>query len=58
MGIWNREDSSFVHLQEGCDSGGDNIELYRYFLRKNVDFIVRPKSRGVISWKRRLGASA
>ena len=36
------------------DRGGDNIEFYRYFLRKNVDFIVRLKSRSVISWKRRL----
>ena len=36
------------------DRGGDNIEFYRYFLRKNVDFIVRLKSRHVISWKRNL----
>lgn len=36
------------------DRGGDNIEFYRYFLRKNVDFIVRLKSRYVISWKRNL----
>jgi hypothetical protein len=36
------------------DRGGDNIEFYRYFLRKSVDFIVRLKSRSVISWKRRL----
>ncbi len=40
-----------MHLD---DRGGDNIEFYRYFLRKNVDFIVRLKSRSVISWKRRL----
>ena len=36
------------------DRGGDNIEFYRYFLRENVDFIVRLKSRYVISWKRNL----
>ena len=36
------------------DRGEDNIEFYRYFLRKSVDFIVRLKSRSVISWKRRL----
>lgn len=36
------------------DRGGDNIEFYRYFLRKNVDFIVRLKSRYVISWKQKL----
>lgn len=36
------------------DRGGDNIEFFRYFLRKNVDFIVRLKSRYVISWKRDL----
>jgi len=34
------------------DRGGDNIEFYRYFLRKGVDFIVRLKSRYVLSWKR------
>ena len=31
------------------DRGGDNIEFYRYFLEKNVDFIVRLKSRYVFS---------
>lgn len=36
------------------DRGGDNIEFYRYFLRKDVDFIVRLKSRYVISWKQKL----
>ena len=28
------------------DRGGDNIEFYRYFLEKNVDFIVRLKNWG------------
>ena len=36
------------------DRGGDNIEFFRYFLRKDVDFVVRLKSRHVISWKRKL----
>ena len=36
------------------DRGGDNIEFYRYFLEKNVDFIVRLKSRYVFSWKRKV----
>ena len=36
------------------DRGGDNIEFYRYFLEKNVDFIVRLKSRYVFSWKRKI----
>ena len=35
------------------DRGGDNIEFYRYFIRKNVDFVVRLKSRYVFSWKRK-----
>ena len=36
------------------DRGGDNIGFYRYFLRNNIDFIVRLKSRYVISWKQKL----
>ena len=34
------------------DRGGDNIEFYRYFLEKGLDFIVRLKERYVRSWKR------
>ncbi|MCR5414020.1 MAG: transposase, partial [Kiritimatiellae bacterium] len=34
------------------DRGGDGIEFYRYFLEKDVDFIVRLKERHVRSWKR------
>lgn len=34
------------------DRGGDNIEFYRYFARKGLDFIVRLKERHVRSWKR------
>ena len=33
------------------DRGGDNIELYRYFTEKGLDFIVRLKDRLVRSWK-------
>jgi len=36
------------------DRGGDNIEFFRYFLRKDVDSVARLKSRHVISWKRKL----
>ena len=36
------------------DRGGDDIEFYRYSLEKNVDFIVRLKSRYVFSWKRKI----
>ena len=36
------------------DRGGDNIEFYRYSLEKNVDFIVRLKSRYVFIWKRKI----
>ena len=34
------------------DRGGDNIEFYRHFLDKGLDFIVRLKERYVRSWKR------
>jgi len=34
------------------DRGGDNIEFYRCFLEKGLDFIVRLKERQVRSWKR------
>ena len=34
------------------DRGGDNIEFYRHFLGKGLDFIVRLKERYVRSWKR------
>ena len=34
------------------DRGGDNIEFYRHFLEKGLDFIVRLKERHVRSWKR------
>ena len=34
------------------DRGGDNIEFYRHFLNKGLDFIVRLKERYVRSWKR------
>ena len=34
------------------DRGGDNIEFYRYFTRRGLDFIVRLKERHVRSWKR------
>lgn len=34
------------------DRGGDNIEFYRLFLDKGLDFIVRLKERYVRSWKR------
>ena len=34
------------------DRGGDSIELYRLFLRKRLDFIVRLKERYVRSWRR------
>ena len=34
------------------DRGGDNIEFYRHFLEKGLDFIVRLKERYVRSWKR------
>ena len=34
------------------DRGGDNIEFYRCFLEKGLDFIVRLKERHVRSWKR------
>ena len=34
------------------DRGGDNIEFYRHFLGKGLDFIVRLKERHVRSWKR------
>jgi len=36
------------------DRGGDNIEFFRYFLEKKVDFVVRLKSRYVFSWKRKM----
>jgi len=34
------------------DRGGDNIEFYRHFIDKGLDFIVRLKERYVRSWKR------
>lgn len=34
------------------DRGGDNIEFYRYFAHRGLDFIVRLKERHVRSWKR------
>ena len=34
------------------DRGGDNIEFYRHFIGKGLDFIVRLKERHVRSWKR------
>ena len=34
------------------DRGGDNIEFYRHFIEKDIDFIVRLKERYVRSWKR------
>ena len=34
------------------DRGGDNIEFYRHFIEKGLDFIVRLKERHVRSWKR------
>ena len=34
------------------DRGGDNIEFYRHFLDRGLDFIVRLKERHVRSWKR------
>ena len=34
------------------ERGGDNIEFYRHFLGKGLDFIVRLKERYVRSWKR------
>ena len=34
------------------DRGGDNVELYRHFARKGLDFIVRLKERHVRSWNR------
>ena len=34
------------------DRGGDNIEFYRHFLEKGLDFIVRLGERYVRSWKR------
>lgn len=43
-----------VHATNGIyvfDRGGDNIELFKYFVRHNLNFIVRLKRRNLISWK-------
>ena len=43
-----------VHGTNGIyvyDRGGDNIELFRYFARHGLDFIVRLKRRNLVSWK-------